>query len=433
MEKKDITMSTKTLNDLRRPELQQQLQKRNLSYTGNKEQLRQRLIQELEKDGLDPKTFEFQVDDEVSRLNLIMSTMMESLGAKLSESFKTELTSSTRLLETNINSVKDHVDISKSEMMQEINKRVEDLREEFKENIESRVESMESKLKSEITGIDSMVHLELRGLREEINCLKESSRFSSAAGEIRPGTSSSAGKMKPPVFDGQVSWSVYKRQFEAATKANHWTNEEKATALVIALRGQASELLQTIPNQDDYDALVNALELRYGNEHLQEVYRVQLKARQQKSGETLQELEADIERLAHLAYPSAPPEYLDLTVTDAFIDALKDEELKRAIRVSGKRRSSEALVYALSYEAAKDSSKITRHVRSLDLEEGSSEQHLRRVIREELAQERGNKDRRIRCWNCDRPGHIQRDCRAPPRRRQRSHSQDNLYASQQEN
>ncbi|KAJ8957188.1 hypothetical protein NQ318_007750 [Aromia moschata] len=55
--------------------------------------------------------------------------------------------------------------------------------------------------------------------------------------------------LKPPTYDGQSSWSMYRRQFEAAAKANGWTPQEMATSLVISLRGQALEILQSIPEE----------------------------------------------------------------------------------------------------------------------------------------------------------------------------------------
>ncbi|XP_055871211.1 uncharacterized protein LOC129923598 [Biomphalaria glabrata] len=227
-------------------------------------------------------------------------------------------------------------------------------------------------------------------------------------------------KMKPPVFDGSVSWSVYRRQFEAAAKVNKWgSEEEKATALVLALRGKASEVLQSIPNQQDYAVLVQAMELRYGDEHLQEVYRVQLKTRQQRVSETLQELKTDIERLAHLAYPTAAQEFFEVIVIDAFIDAVRDPELKKVIRVSGKRKASEALVYALSYEAAKNASINSHHGRRLEVQEEDLTQVLRRIT-EVLVEYKPSRSQgahratRVRCWNCGESGHIQRMCRRTP-------------------
>ena len=51
------------------------------------------------------------------------------------------------------------------------------------------------------------------------------------------------GNVKPPRFDGAVSWFVCKMRFEAAPQINNWINEEnKATALW----RKAAELLHTI-------------------------------------------------------------------------------------------------------------------------------------------------------------------------------------------
>ncbi|KAJ8942459.1 hypothetical protein NQ318_002672 [Aromia moschata] len=128
--------------------------------------------------------------------------------------------------------------------------------------------------------------------------------------------------LKPPTYDGQSSWSIYRRKFEAAAKANGWTSQEMATSLVISLRGQALEILQSIPEeqQNDYDRIIGALEIRYGHKYLRQVYQSQIKSRQQRSNESLQEYEADIERPIHLAYPQAPKEFLEQIGIQTFID-----------------------------------------------------------------------------------------------------------------
>ncbi|KAJ8962905.1 hypothetical protein NQ318_001316 [Aromia moschata] len=141
--------------------------------------------------------------------------------------------------------------------------------------------------------------------------------------------------LKPPTYDGQSSWSMYRRQFEAAAKANGWTSQEMATSLVISLRGQALEILQSIPEeqQNDYDRIIGALEIRYGHKYLRQVYQSQIKSRQQRSNESLQEYEADIERLIHLAYPQAPKEFLEQIGIQTFIDGLVDTEMQQALRL----------------------------------------------------------------------------------------------------
>ena len=42
-------------------------------------------------------------------------------------------------------------------------------------------------------------------------------------------------RLSEPTYDGQTPWSSYKKQFEAAATADLWEEEQKATALAIAL------------------------------------------------------------------------------------------------------------------------------------------------------------------------------------------------------
>jgi hypothetical protein len=55
-----------------------------------------------------------------------------------------------------------------------------------------------------------------------------------------------------------------------------------------------------------YDEIVEALEDRFAPANQTELYRVQLRERRQKATESLPELVQSIQRLTHLAYPTAP-------------------------------------------------------------------------------------------------------------------------------
>ncbi|KAK9695405.1 hypothetical protein QE152_g32582 [Popillia japonica] len=59
--------------------------------------------------------------------------------------------------------------------------------------------------------------------------------------------------MKPPTFDGKTSWLTYIKQFEAAAVANAWSSSDRTTALILALRGDASGILQTLPPEELQD------------------------------------------------------------------------------------------------------------------------------------------------------------------------------------
>ncbi|KAJ8962916.1 hypothetical protein NQ318_001327 [Aromia moschata] len=207
-------------------------------------------------------------------------------------------------------------------------------------------------------------------------------------------------RMKPPQFDGKSSWVNYLRQFEAAARANGWSLAEKATALTLALRGDATDILQTLSpeEQDDYHQLVKHLEMRYGQSHLEHVYHSQLKNRYQKSNESLQEFEADIARLVRLAYSSTPENVMERLAVQAFLDGLRDTETRQALTLARPSKLVDALARALEFEAAKQSCRGQAKVRRMEegVEEGTcNEAEIRRVVEGILEK------RQIRCWNCD--------------------------------
>ncbi|KAH9524397.1 hypothetical protein Btru_054422 [Bulinus truncatus] len=245
-------MSGKKLNKLLVRELKEELEERDIPTDGNKQQLFNRLNKALIDEGMDPESHVFtteirQLRNEVKEFHLTLRSEIEDIKK----------------------SFKGTIEKAKIEINEEVDMRILINNEKYNE--------------------------EISGIREELNKARGSQVV----------TQTTLSKIRPPIFDGTISWSVYKRQFEAAVNVNGWTrDEDKATALVLALRGKAAELLHTISDPGRYDAVVRALELRFGDEHLQEVYRGQLKTRQQKYGEPLREIEADIERLARLSTPT---------------------------------------------------------------------------------------------------------------------------------
>uniref|UniRef100_A0AAR5PC96 Retrotransposon gag domain-containing protein n=1 Tax=Dendroctonus ponderosae TaxID=77166 RepID=A0AAR5PC96_DENPD len=125
-------------------------------------------------------------------------------------------------------------------------------------------------------------------------------------------------------------------------------------SLVVALRGKAAELLQSLTTMDqgNYATLVHALQLRFVNEHKETVFQAQLRMRQQKSGESLQEFEGDIERLTHLAYPSAPESFRKQLAAERFIERVRGDDMRYHLRLVRPRDISEALIRALEFEAS---------------------------------------------------------------------------------
>ncbi|GBN47988.1 hypothetical protein AVEN_208458-1 [Araneus ventricosus] len=67
--------------------------------------------------------------------------------------------------------------------------------------------------------------------------------------------------------------------------------------------------------------------------YLKDYSRLQLKTRQQRPNETLQELTTDVERLSHLAFSDFPTEVRETLSVPYFIDGVRDSEIQKALRM----------------------------------------------------------------------------------------------------
>ncbi|UYV73470.1 K02A2.6-like [Cordylochernes scorpioides] len=256
---------------------------------------------------------------------------------------------------------------------------------------------------------------EFKRLEDELARLKSNGGFVA-------GTASAVLKITPPTFDGQSSFGNYMRQFEAVSLNNGWGEAERAINLIVALRGPALDLLQTIPEQDQrsYVSLVSALELRFGDQHSRHVFQSQLKLRRQKMGESLQEFEADLKRLCLMAYPSAPIDFIDQWVAQTFIEGIRNVEVQKTLRLTSFNTSREALIRALEIDAAfKISDSGPPRVRKSELTEedgvvgGSRDSGIEEIIKKLDKLEEAVKHRRRPvgpCFRCGKMGHLKSQC-----------------------
>ncbi|KAJ8914835.1 hypothetical protein NQ315_014848 [Exocentrus adspersus] len=239
------------------------------------------------------------------------------------------------------------------------------------------------------------------------------------------GTVTTPSKVKVPTYDGKASWNTYLRQFEAVVR--NWREEDKATSLIAALRGEALEVLRTTTEASpNYATLTSALERRYGDAHLQHVYQAQLRSRRQRFEETLQQYEADISRMVNLAYPTAPAEVIEQLSVSSFIEGLRDPEIGQLVRLARHKTISEALAQALEIEAAKQASRSTIKTYQYQDRERKmqrSSKNLVDSIKDVLEKFTNgqnsedstmNKRRPIRCWTCGVEGHVRSRCPQPP-------------------
>ncbi|XP_065356251.1 uncharacterized protein LOC135950648 [Calliphora vicina] len=226
-------------------------------------------------------------------------------------------------------------------------------------------------------------------------------------------------RIKAPSFDGSTLFNVFKFQFDTVAVRNMWNNEEKAIELILALKGNAAVVLESVPasNRNCYDDIMEAVQRKYGGEHKKELYRMELRGRVQKPNETLQDFALEIERLLQLTYPGNNNPFLDHIKIEAFVNGIRDPEIKHAVCATSKPSLAETVSFALAQETAKIISNPqickVRNIEVVAEDERNIVDELKKVL--EAFNDKHRKAR-VRCYNCGKSGHIQRNCKAPRKR-----------------
>ncbi|GBN64111.1 hypothetical protein AVEN_110348-1, partial [Araneus ventricosus] len=251
-------------------------------------------------------------------------------------------------VESKVGEIKDHVNscIEKIEDVQSVKREIG----EVKAEVERKIEEVDDKLKGKIEEVKEKVQVKIGDLEKRLSELEDRPISFSA----NPDLTYSRPTAKSLTFDGQTSWAAFKTQFNVVSSANGWNNRVKASQLVTSLRRSAAEVLQGIPSDKltDLTTIENVLEARFGDSHLTQFYRTELKTRRQKPGESLQVLAADVERLMSLAYAECPQDVRDSLTAQYFVDAIRDEDTQHATRLMDAKDLKSALAYSMKYEAA---------------------------------------------------------------------------------
>jgi hypothetical protein len=424
-------MATKQvlLKDLKVGDLKKELEERDMETSGKKAELQERLRQALIEEGDDPDSFVFEVPGVVD-MSAVLGKM-EGMEKKIEEQIKENSRSLKEEMQENSRSLEDQMKEHSRKMEEKVEgmeKKIEENSRNLEEKLEENSRNLEEKLGKNLEKIKSLedevsdirqqvAALQASGINSAVSDTKKSNNLESDVAKQTDGVKI---QMKAPQFDGKTSWNNYHRQFEAAARANRWSDTEKALALTLALREDATNILQKLNSQEqeDYNVLVKHLELRYGQTHLEHVYHSQLKSRIQKSNESLQEFEADVARLVRLAYPATPENVIERLAVQAFLDGLRDHEMRQALILARPNKLVDALARALEFEAAKQSSRGTARVRSMDdssVVATVDEAAVRKIFKELLSEKK-----QLRCWNCGKMGHVRSRCKekadhqAPP-------------------
>ncbi|GFX52679.1 retrovirus-related Pol polyprotein from transposon 412 [Trichonephila clavipes] len=399
------------------------------------------------------RAMEAQSQTLLEKLTEMKSDLTASMNANMGE-MKSELTTNIAEVNTKLTNVNEQISANMDELNNKLTANKEELKTDLKgigdklttmdkkfEEMEGRIESVENKFENKFVDIENKFENKFEDMESKLDAKifekveDVSISFRSDLEKLKQKVMTGQGdefkfqapyskpSIKLSTYDGKSSWQVYKTQFSIVADANQWDSQTKACQLAASLRADAADILQTLPETQrlDFDALVNALELRFGEKCVKDYSRLQLKSRQQKVSETLQELATDVERLSHLAFSDCPTEVREVLALQHFIDGVRDPEIQKALRMADLKDLKGALVFAMKFEAAQQATRKDRHpIRAVNESDTSNssverlERHMRSFMNrvESLMSQKADGKKTLKCWTCGREGHLQRICRA---------------------
>ncbi|GBM54203.1 hypothetical protein AVEN_11268-1 [Araneus ventricosus] len=243
--------------------------------------------------------------------------------------------------------------------------------EEIKSQIQAHTESQVEKMKIHVDGC-------IGKTEEEVQCVKL--KIEKVESEVQRKIEGSNCEVQEKIgnLERRISELEERPNYFPASpefiSSRPTTDFVKASQLVASLRGSAAEVLQGIPGDKltDLTTIEIALESRFGDSHLTQCYRTELKTRRQKPGESLQELAADVEQLMSLAYAEYPLDVRESLAAQYFVDAIRDKDTQHSTILMDAKDLKSSLAYSMKYEAARTVSKTSRHVGSMETEDHTS-------------------------------------------------------------
>jgi hypothetical protein len=209
--------------------------------------------------------------------------------------------------------------------------------------------------------------------------------------------------VQPPTFNGNTSWSVFRRQFEIIVDHNPWSDREISTYQLTSLNGRAADVLHNIPTSTTYEDTLQARAENFGTQHFAAAYRCQL-TWTQKAGESLQGFATAIERLAHHAYHNLSEDHIRREAGNAFSYCVRDPDIKMQLLLGGETTISEVLMKAPELHAIMVAERPNQNT-----------DKTYRGNRSTLA--RRKDAQQAVCWSCGEPGHFESSLDGYPHRK----------------
>jgi hypothetical protein len=158
--------------------------------------------------------------------------------------------------------------------------------------------------------------------------------------------------IKLGTFDGRnVPLETHLAKLRNCAEYYGWSEADRVAHLKASLDGSASTLLWELPPKCSEELLLEKLNNRFGNQEMVEKFRFELRTRRRRKGESIQALYHDIQRLLALSFPGETGTLSKIVARDAFLDSLADPEMRIRILDKGATTIEQAFAYALRYES----------------------------------------------------------------------------------
>ncbi|GFY14139.1 retrovirus-related Pol polyprotein from transposon 412 [Trichonephila clavipes] len=262
------------------------------------------------------RAMEAQFQTLLEKLSEMKSELTASMNANMGE-MKSELTASMNANMGEVNTKLTNVNEQISANMGEVNTKLTNVNEQISANmgevntkltnVNEQISANMDELNNKLTANKEELKSDLKGIGDKLTTMDK--KFEEMEGRIESVENKfedMESKLEAKIFEKVEEVSIsfrsdlekLKQKVMTVADANQWDSQTKACQLAASLRADAADILQTLPETQrlDFDALVNALELRFGEKCVKDYSRLQLKSRQQKVSETLQELATDVER-----------------------------------------------------------------------------------------------------------------------------------------
>lgn len=176
-------------------------------------------------------------------------------------------------------------------------------------------------------------------------------------------------RIKLRSFDGSGSFETFWAHFENCGAYNRWTEADKLAHLKAALTADAGQTLwdSDASATNTLKKLEALLRSRYSGSRQADKFRMELRLRRRRAGESLSALHHDIRRLMALAHPTLQQEAREAIACDYFIDAMDDADFALKVRERAPPTLDEALRVALQLEAWTKDATRSRHEQSSSL------------------------------------------------------------------